>query len=1165
MRLTSLTLQNYGNFQAETVVFDPAPGVVDLIVAPNGAGKSVLRMAFGDLLFGIGMQTPMNFRYGYAGMRIAVQAMTPDGQRVAFGRVRGRGNTLVDGAGAPLDPGRVTALLGGTDRAQLERLFALDTERLRQGEAELLASNGALADALEAGAGGVRQARLLREALEQGRDALAPARKSSQRPFYLALDRYVDSRRRLSASVLKPDQWEKQRQDLDQHQTEQETQNRAVEQASAEIARLERIRRVTPWLRNRDAAAAWLDAHPGAPTLDPALQTRLDDLRAAIVLDEERVRVNEAGLADLARQLEAITVDTTLLAEAVAIDALTDPAGAARKALADLPSRDAELQACTTRIRDLLRILGSDLPPDRSAEAIPAHSAITRARRLITSHGGYRQAVQGAPGRIAAQERAVRELAAALAAMAAPEDHQALDALVQEIRAEGDPARQRAAAEAASGEAAAERDSALARVPGWTGPAEDLARIAPMPPETYQAVAADLDAARTAAASREEQAQAARLQLDVARDRLAGLTGPGILPDAAALRAARGHRDALWHLVYRRAFTAEPVDAAAEAALSGGRPLALAFERATEDADRLADRRVAEAAAIEQALSAQRAVAEAEATLAAATQQAAAAQDRLATAGQGWVELCAPLPLPGAPSLREVLAFLTARERMLDARRTHQAADQALAGLLARHAAWSAALATLLGLADDPGLVAGLARADAATDAVRKAETDRATLHARHQAEARALADAKARQAEAEAALATWQADWDQVLVALGRPAGEDPAVTDEQLQVIANLGQARKDADTLATRVRDMRADNSRFRAAVGLLAASVAPDQARADPFAAVTAMRQRLQAAREHHRSQTLLQSQHDAGVAALAGAREALATQRATLAGLLVVIGADTTEAAQARLALAAEAARHAAALAAAEADLVAGGDGLAIDALRADAASLPPEEVEGRIAAIGQARAAAQNRAQEEAAQVSALRQQMEREAADASARDAAADQQAAIATIGRVLDEALVLHAAAELLRGSMAAVEQTGDSAAMRRITRHFAALTDGAYTRVMAEAEDGTEPRLLLVQRAFPDERQAVRDLSEGTRDQLYLALRLAAIETQAATTPLPFIGDDILQTFDDARALAALRALGDVSRTVQVILLTHHQHLGALAERLPEGMVRVSRLGG
>jgi uncharacterized protein YhaN len=70
----------------------------------------------------------------------------------------------------------------------------------------------------------------------------------------------------------------------------------------------------------------------------------------------------------------------------------------------------------------------------------------------------------------------------------------------------------------------------------------------------------------------------------------------------------------------------------------------------------------------------------------------------------------------------------------------------------------------------------------------------------------------------------------------------------------------------------------------------------------------------------------------------------------------------------------------------------------------------------------------------------------------------------------------------------------------------------------------------------------------LSDGTADQLFLALRLAGIENNLAKLeePLPVILDDILINFDDARALSTLRCLAEFSSKTQVILFTHHQHL-------------------
>jgi len=93
----------------------------------------------------------------------------------------------------------------------------------------------------------------------------------------------------------------------------------------------------------------------------------------------------------------------------------------------------------------------------------------------------------------------------------------------------------------------------------------------------------------------------------------------------------------------------------------------------------------------------------------------------------------------------------------------------------------------------------------------------------------------------------------------------------------------------------------------------------------------------------------------------------------------------------------------------------------------------------------------------------------------------------------------------------------------------------------------------------------RNPLDQLSEGTSDQLYLALRIAALENYAAAAaPLPFIVDDVLQTFDDTRTLATLQALLGLSAYVQVIALTHHPHVGNLAANLSQEAMHVIRLG-
>ncbi|MEM7498459.1 MAG: AAA family ATPase [Pseudomonadota bacterium] len=89
-------------------------------------------------------------------------------------------------------------------------------------------------------------------------------------------------------------------------------------------------------------------------------------------------------------------------------------------------------------------------------------------------------------------------------------------------------------------------------------------------------------------------------------------------------------------------------------------------------------------------------------------------------------------------------------------------------------------------------------------------------------------------------------------------------------------------------------------------------------------------------------------------------------------------------------------------------------------------------------------------------------------------------------------------------------------------------------------------------------------VSGLTTGTRAQLYLALRVAAYRRFCEVAePLPFVADDILETFDDDRASAAFRLMAEMGAAGQVLYFTHHRHLCALAEEALGNSVQVHRM--
>ena len=118
-----------------------------------------------------------------------------------------------------------------------------------------------------------------------------------------------------------------------------------------------------------------------------------------------------------------------------------------------------------------------------------------------------------------------------------------------------------------------------------------------------------------------------------------------------------------------------------------------------------------------------------------------------------------------------------------------------------------------------------------------------------------------------------------------------------------------------------------------------------------------------------------------------------------------------------------------------------------------------------------------------------------------------------------------------------------------MRRASELFSMLTAQSFTNIEQEFDE--KDTLRLVGRRDADHTVGVPAMSEGTRDQLYLALRLAYLEEYAdKTEPIPFIGDDLVTSFDDKRTTQGLKALAATGNHIQPILFTHHHHVVELA---------------
>ncbi len=162
---------------------------------------------------------------------------------------------------------------------------------------------------------------------------------------------------------------------------------------------------------------------------------------------------------------------------------------------------------------------------------------------------------------------------------------------------------------------------------------------------------------------------------------------------------------------------------------------------------------------------------------------------------------------------------------------------------------------------------------------------------------------------------------------------------------------------------------------------------------------------------------------------------------------------------------------------------------------------------------------------------------------------AAADMEQAKAEMATHAETYVRKRAEVNLLRWAIDRYRAEKQTPLLKRASALFSILTRGNYVNLLVDAE-GSKARLSGLDRT--DAVVPVDGMSEGTVDQLFLALRLAAVEDAVAGgAKLPFLADDLFINYDNERAEVGFQVLAELAKSTQVLFFTHHRHLLGVAE--------------
>jgi uncharacterized protein YhaN len=377
--------------------------------------------------------------------------------------------------------------------------------------------------------------------------------------------------------------------------------------------------------------------------------------------------------------------------------------------------------------------------------------------------------------------------------------------------------------------------------------------------------------------------------------------------------------------------------------------------------------------------------------------------------------------------------------------------------------------------------------------------------------------------------------------------AGEANAVLDR----IEDLFKKVDKIAGLNGRIGGIQRDAADLERDVLELCRAIAPDLSRFPVEQAVPELSLRLQKANKDAAALAQLQEQEKERETAIQQARATIERSEAQLRELCREAGCsrfEELEEIEERSARAQAARKEVEAL---ERQLLGHGAGATLEELTGDAGEIDADSLPARIEELSERVEELEKERSDLLERIGKEKNLLQLMDGGPEAAEAAEKAQSILARIREDARRYISLRLASAVLHREIERYRTENQDPVLKRTSELFSRLTLGSFEALQTDYNESDEPILLGTRPG--GERVAVQGMSEGTRDQLYLALRIASLERYLLhNEPMPLILDDILINFDDGRSEATLKVLEDLSRKTQVIFFTHHAHLVDLSRK-------------
>lgn len=1146
MKFLELSLQAFGPFDDLKLDLSEIDNGVHVFLGSNEAGKSTTLRAVFAMLFGIPHNTVDAHKHKMPKLRIGATLANQAGESLHFLRRKGHRNTLLDKDGKSIPDEELKAMLGGINGELFQSIFGLSHDSLQAGGLALLEGQGDVGESLfGAGLGGSHVHRLL-ESLSQSADKIYSPR-ASKKPVNKALSDLKKAKALIREKSLPARSWLSEQSELTLAMEKRDACLEKTRSLEANIHRLERYRQLLPvFAKRRQILNDIAELGETIELPQDISQQRREALQVIRSSKRQEDRLREELIGVLA-ECEKLSQAEDLVAEQVVMNDLNHNLGSHLKADKDMPRVWGETRLIEDDIEQLLRNLGRD-ESLKEVESLRFEAGLeARVQNLALKRAGLDERLAGSKRELERLEQRIHDAESELESLKLTGDRVFLRLAIKEARGEGQLDRLIRDARRAQDRLTQESERLFQSL-RIQGPRSSLDQFHAPSLDQLELFSRKHRILQEKTEQITQQSHDSQKQQDRVRQQIATMTISGSVPTESDLLTRREERDSL----LKSSRLGQCTGTEWEEILATIADCDEISDRLRREADRVAQlaRLLAEQQSLEHLAERQERILE----------ELSAEQSDFQ---QRWSELWSP----GLISIRDpedMRHWLTLYHRLqdLDGQKEHGLAAVEALELRRRHCIEEIREALSRYSQECPNesnLASALEHAQNWEAIVSRGENRKSDLKARLENDKRELAQVKRDHQNQRSALSDWQNNWAEAmsLVGLGPETNiaEATAILDQYRVLFRKQDERMK----LLRRYKGMKNDSRRFAENVLELVSQYAPDLSQKSADQAATELLERFHKGREDLRLRKEMTRQIEDKKALLAEAQENRQQAEDTLDGLKGLARSESLEALE-KAELRSKAFRDLnQALAIQDEHILELGDGAIISELIEEISSINPAGLPGQLLDAKRDLEEQRRELSTLDEDIGARREKLAHSDGQSAAADAALDAEDAKARARDGLASFLRLRLAERLLKKEIEAYREKHQGPLMKRARNLFRRMTLGSFNNLKVGFDGKDKPVLRCVR---PDGEELGTDaLSTGSRDQLYLALRLATLEQYAAKNdPLPLICDDILVHFDDERAKACLEILGEVSQMTQILFFTHHERLVDLARQaIPASALR------